>query len=98
MTAMAKVVVLSQPEPSKSHDEILIARRAELMAEMWEPMLRRATQRGEIRSDLDVMAVGEWLAVVQFILVGRRDVTGTDDPSTRLLLKTFVLPAFMPVA
>jgi hypothetical protein len=42
------------------------------------------------------MAVGQWLAVVQFILVGRRDVTSTDDPSTRVLLKTFVLPAFIP--
>jgi AcrR family transcriptional regulator len=71
---------------------------AELTAEMWEPVLRRATQRGEIRSDLDVMAVGQWLAVLQFILVGRRDVTGTGDPSTRVLLKTFVLPAFIPAA
>jgi len=71
---------------------------AELMAEMWEPVFRRATQRGEIRSDLDVMAVGDWLAVVQFILVGRRDVTGTDDSSTRVLLKMFVLPAFIPAA
>jgi AcrR family transcriptional regulator len=70
----------------------------ELMAEMWEPVLRRATQRGEIRSDLDVMAVGQWLAVVQFILVGRRDVTGADDSGIRILLKTFVLPAFMPPA
>jgi hypothetical protein len=61
-------------------------------------VLRRATQRGEIRSDLDVMAVGEWLAVVQFILLGNRDVASADDPSTRLLLKTFVLPAFMPAA
>ena len=71
---------------------------AELTAEMWEPVLRRATERGEIRSDLDIMAVGEWLAVVQFTLVGHHDVTSTDDPGTRLLLKTFVLPAFMPVA
>jgi len=70
---------------------------AELTAEMWEPVLRRAIQRGEIRSDLDVLAVGEWLALVQFILVGRRDVIGTDDPATRELLKTFVLPAFIPV-
>jgi AcrR family transcriptional regulator len=71
---------------------------AELTAEMWEPVLRRAIQRGEIRSDLDVLAVGQWLALVQFILVGRRDVTGTDDPGSREILKTFVLPAFMPPA
>jgi AcrR family transcriptional regulator len=68
---------------------------AELTAEMWEPVLRRAIQRGEIRSDLDALAVGQWLALVQFILVGRHDLTGTDDPATRALLKTFVLPAFM---
>ena len=69
---------------------------AELTAEMWEPVLRRAIQRGEIRSDLDVLAVGQWLALVQFILVGRRDVAITDDPGTHMLLKTFVLPAFRP--
>jgi AcrR family transcriptional regulator len=71
---------------------------AELTAEMWEPVLKRALRRGEIRSDLDVMAVGQWLAVVQFILVGRGDVTGADDPGLREMLKTFVLPAFMPSA
>jgi AcrR family transcriptional regulator len=71
---------------------------AELTAEMWEPVLHRAIQRGEIRSDLDVLAVGQWLALVQFILVGRRDVTGTDDPATREMLRTFVLPAFIPAA
>jgi AcrR family transcriptional regulator len=68
---------------------------AELIAEMWEPVLRRAVRRGEIRSDLEVLDVGQWLALVQFIMVGRRDVTGADDPGTREMLKTFVLPAFM---
>jgi AcrR family transcriptional regulator len=71
---------------------------AELTAEMWEPILQRAIQRGEIRSDLDVLAVGQWLALVQFILVGRRDVTTTDDPGVRAMLATFVLPAFLPTA
>jgi AcrR family transcriptional regulator len=68
---------------------------AELTAEMWQPILQRAIRRGEIRSDLDVLAVGQWLALVQFILVGRRDVTATDDPGVRTMLKTFVLPAFL---
>jgi AcrR family transcriptional regulator len=71
---------------------------AELTAEMWEPVLQQAIQRGQIRSDLDVLAVGQWLAMVQFIMVGRRDVTGANDPGMRALLKTFVLPAFMPLA
>ena len=67
---------------------------AELTAEMWEPILQRAIERGEIRSDLDVLEVGQWLALVQFILVGRRDATATDDPGVRAMLTTFVLPAF----
>jgi AcrR family transcriptional regulator len=71
---------------------------AELTAEMWEPVLRQAIRRGQIRSDLDVLAVGQWLALVQFIMVGRRDVTGADDIGTREMLKRFVLPAFMPPA
>lgn len=70
----------------------------ELTAEMWEPVLQRAIHRGEIRSDLDVLAVGQWLALVQFILVGRRDVSGTNDSATRELLRAFVLPAFLPAS
>lgn len=71
---------------------------AELTAEMWEPILQRAIRRSEIRSDLDALTVGQWLALVQFVLVGRRDVTGNDDSATRELLKTFVLPAFIPAS
>lgn len=68
---------------------------AELTAEMWEPILRRAAERGEIRADLETSSVAEWLALVQFILVGRLDFAGSDDPGHRKLLKEFVLPAFL---
>jgi AcrR family transcriptional regulator len=70
---------------------------AELTAEMWSPILRRAIDRGEIRADLDMAAVAEWLALVQFILVGRLDFARADDPGHRKMLKDFVLPAFLPV-
>jgi hypothetical protein len=69
----------------------------ELTAEMWEPILRRAIERGEIRADLDMSAFAEWLALVQFILVGRPDFARVDDPGHRKMLKDFVLPAFLPV-
>ena len=69
---------------------------AELTAEMWEPVLQQAIQRGEIGSDIDALVVGQWLALVQFIMVGRRDVAGDDEPGTRQMLKQFVLPAFVP--
>jgi AcrR family transcriptional regulator len=68
----------------------------ELTAEMWEPILRRAIERGEIRADLDMSAVAEWLALVQFILVGRLDFARPDDPGHRKMLRDFVLPAFLP--
>jgi hypothetical protein len=53
--------------------------------------------RGEIRADLDMSAVAEWLALVQFILVGRLDFARPDDPGHRKMLRDFVLPAFLPV-
>ena len=71
---------------------------SELTAEMWEPILQQAIERGQIGSDIDVLAVGQWLALVQFIMVGRRDVAGADEAGTREMLKRFVLPAFMPPA
>jgi hypothetical protein len=41
--------------------------------------------------------VAEWLALIQFILVGRLDFATADDPGHRNMLKDFVLPAFLPV-
>jgi AcrR family transcriptional regulator len=69
----------------------------ELTAEMWEPILRRAVERGEIRADLEMSAVAEWLALIQLILVGRLDFARADDPGHRKMLRDFVLPAFLPV-
>lgn len=69
---------------------------ASLTAEMWEPIFHRAAERGEIRSDLDLPAVAEWLALVQFIMVGRLDFANSADPDHREMLRTFVLPAFRP--
>jgi AcrR family transcriptional regulator len=68
----------------------------QLTAEMWDPIFRRAMERGELRADLDLTEIAEWLALIQFILVGRLDFARADDPGHRRLLKTFVLPAFLP--
>ena len=63
---------------------------------MWNPIFRRAMERGELRADLDLTEIAEWLALIQFILVGRLDFARPDDPGHRRLLKTFVLPALLP--
>ena len=68
-----------------------------LTAEMWEPIFRLGMERGEIRRDLDMAAVAEWLALVQFIMVGRRDFASANASDDRRTLREFVLPAFSPV-
>ncbi|AZG47670.1 TetR/AcrR family transcriptional regulator [Gordonia insulae] len=71
---------------------------ARLTAEMWEPVIDRAVERGEVRPDLDKQKMAEWIALVQFILVGRLDFDRPDDPVHREMLRDFVLPAFLPSA
>lgn len=68
-----------------------------LTGELWEPVFKRAAERGEIRPDLDMEGVAEWIALVQFILVGRRDFAQPDDPGHRKMLREFVLPALAPI-
>ena len=70
---------------------------ADLTAEMWGPIFQQAIARGEVRPDLDMAAVAEWIALVQFILVGRLDFASPDDPGHRTMLREFVLPAFSAV-
>ncbi|MBI3213821.1 MAG: TetR/AcrR family transcriptional regulator [Mycobacterium sp.] len=68
-----------------------------LTTEMWRPIFERAARRGEVRPDLDMARVAEWLTLVQFILVGRFDFARADDPGHRRLLRDFVLTAFEPI-
>ncbi|AZZ79997.1 TetR/AcrR family transcriptional regulator [Gordonia alkanivorans] len=71
---------------------------ARLTAEMWGPVIEQAMERGEIRTDLDREKMAEWIAFVQFILVGRLDFDRPDDPEHREMLRNFVLPSFLPSA
>jgi AcrR family transcriptional regulator len=93
------VRVLVSPEHMELATPIVSASSlaTRLTAEMWEPIFRSAIERGELREDLDLTEVAEWLALIQFILVGRLDFSRPDDPGHRKLLRTFLLPAFLPV-
>lgn len=68
-----------------------------LTAEMWEPVLRQAMDKGEMRADHDMARIAQWLTLLQFILVGRLAFVGPAELSHRKLLREFVLPAFLPV-
>ena len=69
---------------------------AELNYEIWEPILTEARQRGELRADLDFAAVSRWLTYLIVLLLGRFDVDDDVD-ALREMLRTFVVPAFVPV-
>lgn len=69
-----------------------------LTRDMWAPLLEQAKERGELRADLDIDAACEWLALVQFMLVGRLDFSTPRDPTHRHLLTSYLLPAFGPPA
>ncbi|MEO9326519.1 TetR/AcrR family transcriptional regulator [Gordonia aurantiaca] len=71
---------------------------ARLTAEMWGPVIDEAIERGEIRDDVDQEKMADWIALVQFILVGRLDFDDPDDPEHREMLRNFVLPGFLPSA
>jgi len=70
---------------------------AELNYEIWEPILTEARQRGELRADLDFEAVSRWLTYLIVLLLGRFEVDD-DVEAQRQMLRTFVVPAFLPSA
>ena len=67
----------------------------DLTHEMWEPILKDALDRGELDPALDFHAIARWLTHIELILVGRVDLS-PDDEEMRDMLRTFLVPAFMP--
>jgi AcrR family transcriptional regulator len=68
----------------------------DLTYEMWEPILTEARDRGELRDDLDFRAISRWLTYLIILLLGRLDIE-EDVAGQREMLRTFVVPAFIPV-
>lgn len=69
----------------------------ELTYEMWEPILAEARDRGDLRADLDTRAICRWLTYLIILLLGRYDVED-NVADQREMLRTFVVPAFLPGA
>jgi AcrR family transcriptional regulator len=67
----------------------------DLTHEMWEPILKDALDRGELDPALDFYSIARWLTHVELILVGRVDLS-PDDEEMREMLRTFLVPAFLP--
>jgi AcrR family transcriptional regulator len=92
------VRLLVSPEHMDLANQILGASDAavDLAYEMWEPILIEAQERGEVRADLDLRAIATWFTYLILLLVGRGDLE-PDIDGQREMLRTFVLPAFVPV-
>jgi AcrR family transcriptional regulator len=68
-----------------------------LSRRIWEPVLERARDRGELRADLDTKAAMSWLIHVQatFIATLGPEPTDAQWDETRTLLRDFALPGFL---
>jgi AcrR family transcriptional regulator len=91
------VRLLVSPEHMDLANQILGASSAavDLAYEMWEPILIEARERGELRDDIDFRAIATWFTYLILLLVGRGDLE-PDVNAQRELLRTFVMPAFVP--
>lgn len=93
------VGLLVSPEHMDLANQIVGASSAavDLAYEMWEQILIEARERGELRDDLDFRAIATWFTYLILLLVGRGDLE-PDVNAQRELLRTFVLPAFIPAS
>lgn len=93
------VRILVSPEHLDMAQQILGATDAvvDLTQEMWGPILDEAAERGELAPGLDEREIARWITHVELILVGRFDLA-TDDDEIRRMLRTFLVPAFLPTS
>jgi len=89
--------ILVSPEHLDMAQQILGATDAvvDLTEAMWEPILAEAAARGDLNPGLELRDIAVWLTHVELIMVGRFDLA-TDDDEIRRMLRTFLIPAFLP--
>ncbi|MGV9743713.1 helix-turn-helix domain-containing protein [Rhodococcus zopfii] len=71
-------------------------RAVELTHELWGPVLADEQAAGNIRADLDLRLLSEWIAELEIMYISQY---GTDDNAldrVRAKLRAFVIPALLP--
>lgn len=68
----------------------------ELTYEMWQPILAKAQEKGQMRADVDLHDAAAWLAQVAWMLVAQHKNAPEDRDAQERLLHTFLVPAFLP--
>ncbi|MEQ3549885.1 TetR/AcrR family transcriptional regulator [Pseudonocardia nematodicida] len=69
----------------------------ELTQEFWEPVLVAALDAGELRSDLDLVGLCEWIARLEIMFIVQLGDSAEDEARIRRLVADFVVPSLMPV-
>ncbi|WP_249353535.1 hypothetical protein [Rhodococcus sp. Q] len=71
-------------------------RAIELTRELWGPILTDEQAAGNIRADLDLRMLSEWISELEIMYISQY---GTDDNAlerVREKLRAFVVPALLP--
>lgn len=68
----------------------------ELTHEFWEPILVAARDAGEIRADLDLVGLCEWISRLEIMFILQLADTPDDIERIRRLVADFVVPALLP--
>lgn len=67
----------------------------ELTREFWEPILVAAQEAGEIRGDVDLDGLCEWISRLEIMFIVQLQDTPDDEKRIRRLLADFVVPALV---
>lgn len=68
---------------------------AELVYEKWEPIFLQARNNGELRSDIDLEDLADWLARLQVMFVSQLLESENLEETVRRRVNTFVVPSIV---
>lgn len=66
-----------------------------LTGELWRPVLLAARDRGELRPDINIDDLVQWIMYLELILLAGRRVLGVDDAEQERQLRAFFIPAVL---
>ena len=68
----------------------------ELTHELWGPILTEAQQLGEMRKDVDVALLSEWIAELEIMFISQADDSIEAVGRFRAKLRSFLVPSLLP--
>jgi AcrR family transcriptional regulator len=91
------VHMLVSPSAMALANSLLVTsgKAVELTRELWEPILADAQERGELRADLDLPLLCEWISELEMLYISQGDEAGGLD-RFRAKLTNFFVPALLP--